>query len=139
MNILHKAINHGDMVCEKFGLRIGRVLLAAIFLLSGIMKVMNFNATAGVMETAGMPSVTILLVIAIIIEIGAALALIFGWQVRNAARALILYTIVATYYFHMNLGDQTQMIMFMKNLAIIGGLFIVGAGAPGCKSCKVGE
>jgi len=139
MNIVHKAIQHSDKMCEKFGLTVGRVLLAAIFLLSGIMKVMNFGGTANSMAQAGMPFVTLLLVIAIIMEIGGALALIFGWQVRNAARTLILYTIVATYYFHMNLGDQTQMIMFMKNLSMIGGLLIVGAGAPGCKSCKVSE
>ena len=127
------------LFCEKIGVPVGRVLLALIFLMSGIMKVMNFNATADVMTSVGMPMATFLLVIGIIIEIGGSLALIFGKYVRNAARALIIYTIVATLYFHMDFSNQIQMMMFMKNLAIIGGLLAVGAIAPGCKSCKVSK
>lgn len=139
MNVLNKCLAHGDKMCDKYGLKIGRVLLAAIFLVSAYGKVTGFAGTAGFMESAGMPMASVLLVIAIIIEVAGGLALIFGWQVRHAVRALVIYTVVATYYFHMNLADQSQMIMFMKNLAIIGGLLVTAATASKCKNCAKSE
>ncbi len=139
MNVLNRCMAHGDKMCDKYGLRIGRVLLAAIFLVSAYGKVTGFAGTAAYMASVGMPMASVLLIIAIIIEVAGGLALIFGWQVRHAVRALVVYTVVATYYFHMNLGDQAQMIAFMKNLAIIGGLLVTATTAPGCKSSRATE
>jgi len=137
MKSIEKVMSCADKLCSSIGVPVGRILIALLFLLSGINKIMHFDATAQMMANAGMPFVTVLLVIAIIIDFVAPLALIFGYQVRNAVRILILYTIIATAYFHTDFANQIQMIMFMKNIAIIGGLMILGAGAPGCKSCTL--
>ncbi len=67
---------------------IGRLLIAQIFLLAGISKIGGYAATATYMEAMGVP--TALLPMVIILEIGAALALILGWQVRWMALALSL-------------------------------------------------
>ena len=75
------------------------------------------------MEAMGIPGG--LLPLVILLEIGGALALIVGWQQRWAALALAGFSVIAAAVFHTNFGDQMQMIMFMKNLAIAGGLLVL--------------
>lgn len=65
-------------------------------------------------------------------EVGGGLLLIVGYQARIAAAALAVFTVLAAVFFHNSFADQNQMIHFMKNLAITGGLLQViafGAGA----------
>jgi putative oxidoreductase len=127
---------------EKFGPVVGRILLALIFLLSGFGKITGFAGTAGYMAAKGLPMVDVLLVITIVIELGAALMLVLGWKARLGAAALFLWMIPVTVIFH-NFwaapADQAQIqtIMFMKNLAIMGGMLLVMANGPGPFSlCK---
>lgn len=115
---------------DKTATLIGRILLAHIFLLSGISKIGGYDATAGWMEAMGVPGA--LLPAVILLEIGGGLALILGWQTRLAAASLAGFSILAALIFHTNFADQMQMIMFMKNFAMAGGLLYVvafGAGA----------
>ena len=108
----------------------GRILLAHIFLLAGINKISGYAGTQAYMDAMGVPGM--LLPLVILLEIGGGLALIVGWQTKWASYALAGFTIVAALIFHRNFGDQMQMIMFMKNLSIAGGLLILavnGAGA----------
>ena len=107
----------------------GRVLIAAIFLLSGLAKISGYAATQGYMDAMGVPGALLPVVIAF--EIGAALAIIVGWQTRIFALLLAGFCIVSALIFHRNLGDQTQFIMFMKNLAIAGGFLFLAANGPG--------
>ena len=108
----------------------GRVLLALIFVLAGVGKLgAGYAGTQGYMEAMGVPGM--LLPLVILLEIGGGLALIIGWQTRWAAGALAAFTLVAAAIFHNNFADQIQMIMFLKNLAISGGLLLLvvyGAG-----------
>ena len=109
---------------------VGRVLLAHIFLLAGINKISGYAGTQTYMDSMGIPGM--LLPLVILLEIGGALALILGWQTKWAAYALAGFTILSAAIFHSNFADQMQMIMFMKNLAIAGGMLILavnGAGA----------
>lgn len=107
---------------------IGRILIAAIFLLSGVSKISGFEATQGYMAAMGVPGALLPLVIAF--EVGAALAIIVGFKTRIVALALAGFSIATAVLFHGNLGDQTQFIMFMKNIAISGGfLFLVANGS----------
>lgn len=110
---------------------IARILLAHIFLLSGIGKLgAGYAATQGYMAAMGAPAALLPLVIAL--EIGGGLALILGFLTRWAALALAVFCIVAALMFHLNFGDRMQMIMFMKNFAMAGGLlmlYVHGAGA----------
>jgi putative oxidoreductase len=106
-----------------------RVLLGHIFLLAGINKVSAYEGTSGYMEAMGVPGM--LLPLVIILEILGGLALIIGFRARWAALALAGFTVLAAILFHADFADQTQMILFMKNWAITGGLLLVyvyGAG-----------
>lgn len=117
---------------EKIGYFVGRLLAAHIFLLAGLQKIGNYPGTQSYMEAMGVPGM--LLPLVILLEVGGAVALIIGWQTRWAAAALALFCVLTAAIFHHNFGDQTQMIMFMKNLAMAGGLLFIathGAGAIG--------
>jgi putative oxidoreductase len=110
-----------------------RVLLAQIFLISGFGKLgAGYAGTQAYMEAMGIPGMLLPLVIAL--EIGGGLALIAGFLTRWAALALAGFTVASAVLFHANFGDQTQTIMFMKNLAMAGGLlllYVQGAGSYG--------
>jgi putative oxidoreductase len=108
-----------------------RLLMAHIFILSGFTKITGYAGTAGYMEKMGVPG--ILLPLVILTELGGGLFLLFGFKAKWAAFALAGFSIVSALIFHSNLADQMQMINFMKNLAIAGGLLMVvqyGAGKP---------
>jgi len=106
----------------------GRVLIALIFVMSGVNKLANFAGTQAYMDSAGVPGVLLPLVIAV--ELLGGLAIILGWHTRLAAFLLAGFTLLSGILFHANFADQMQMIMFMKNLAIAGGfLMIVALGA----------
>ncbi len=108
---------------------VGRILISAIFLLSGISKVSAYAATQGYMAAMGLPGEILPLVIAF--EIGASVAIIIGFQTRLVALALVGFALVTAVLFHGELGDQMQFIMFMKNIAIAGGFLFLAANGPG--------
>lgn len=106
----------------------GRILMSAIFIFAAYGKVVGYAATQGYMEAMGVPGA--LLPLVILLELGGGLALLLGWQVRIAALLLAGFTIVSALIFHFNFTDPMQSILFMKNLAMAGGLlFVTAAGA----------
>lgn len=106
-----------------------RVLMASIFLLSGVGKISNFAATQGYMEAFGLPG--FLLTPTIAFEIGAGLLILVGLGTRYVALVLSGFCIVTALIFHHDFGDQMQQIMFLKNLVMAGGFLILAkAGAP---------
>ncbi len=126
-----------DKAIKQYGPLVGRILLAAMFLLAGVNKIGGFAGTAGWMASKGLPMTELLLVITIIVEIGGAIMIIVGWKAKIAAVALLLFTLLASFIFHdfWNLTDpqaaQTQMIMFMKNMSIMGGMVLIMAFGTG--------
>jgi putative oxidoreductase len=115
---------------------VGRFLLALIFVLSGWGKITGFEGTVAYMASKGMPFPQFLLPGAIIVELGGGLALMLGWKARWAALALFLFCIPTALVFHNFWAvppeqAQNQMIHFLKNLAIMGGLLYVVAFGPG--------
>ena len=115
---------------------IGRILFAALFLPAGISKIVGFEGTVGLIASKGAPIPEVAATIAIIIEIAGGLALILGFKARWAALALAIFTLVATLIFHnyWTLPADKQMmqqLMFMKNIAIIGGLLTLAAWGAG--------
>lgn len=107
----------------------GRILLALIFLLSGYSKITGIDGNIGYMEAFGVPG--ILIWPTIVLEIVGAIFLIIGFETRWTALALAVFTLISGVIFHSDFGDQNQMIHFLKNLAIIGGLFYVLAYGAG--------
>ena len=124
------------MTATSYAAPLGRALLAAIFLISGVQKIFGYAGTAGYMEAMGVPS--ILLPLVILVEVGGGLALLLGWHARTAAFLLAGFTLLSGLIFHLMpaLGAegqeaQMQMISFLKNVSITGGLLMVialGAG-----------
>ena len=114
---------------ESAGLLIGRLLLAAIFILEGWSKVRGYEAAAAYMDRYGVPSVLLPAVIAL--ELGAGLMVAAGWQTRVAAAALALFCIVAAVLFHGNVLDRNQLLHFEKDLAIAGGFLVLAVRGAG--------
>ena len=116
-------------VIQNFSTLGGRLLMSVIFIMAGINKIGGYEGTQGYMQAMGVPGMLLPAVIAL--EIGAGAALLIGWKARIFAFLLAGFTLLSAILFHNNFGDQTQMIMFMKNLAIAGGLLFVLAFGPG--------
>lgn len=111
---------------------IGRILLAQLFLIAGIHKITAYAGTQGYMEAMGVPGM--LLPLVILLEVGGGLMLVLGWKTRWTAAAMGVFSLTSAAIFHHNLADQMQMIMFMKNLSIAGGMFILAVHGAGVLS-----
>lgn len=109
----------------------GRVLLSAIFILSGLSKVSAPAGMIGYIESVGLPFPTLALTLAILIELVGGIALVLGYRTRLVAAGLALFSVVTALAFHNQLGDQNQFIHFFKNLAMAGGLLQVVAFGAG--------
>ena len=114
---------------------VGRVLLALMFIL-GFGKLTNIEGTAGYIASGGLPMAWVLAVLVGLLELLGGLAIAVGFQARWAALALGLFTLAASLLFHKFWAvpaDQAfvQQLMFMKNLSVAGGLFIVAALGAG--------
>ena len=110
---------------------IGRIFLAVLFLLRGVGKIGEPAATQGYIASAGLPAPLLGYLIAILVEVGGGLLLIVGYQTRIVALVLAAFTAVAAVAFHHNFADQNQMIHFLKNIAVVGGLLQVAAFGAG--------
>lgn len=105
----------------------GRLLMSFIFIMAGLSKIGGYAGTQAYMESVGVPG--ILLPAVILLELAGGLAILLGWQTRIAAFLLAGFSIVSAVIFHANFADQTQVILFMKNIAMAGGLLFLVAGA----------
>ncbi|MDR0782019.1 MAG: DoxX family protein [Pseudomonadales bacterium] len=112
----------------------GRVLIAALFLLSGISKLGSAEGTIGYIAAAGLPLPTLGYAVALFMEIVVPIALVLGYKTRLSAATLAVFTVVAALCFHFQLGDQNQFIHFFKNIAIAGGLLQIVALGGGSLS-----
>lgn len=129
---------------SKFAAPAGRVLLAFIFVLSGFQKLGDVAGNAAYIEMGGLPGFLIWPTIAL--EIIGGFALMAGIYARTAAVLLAGFTLVAGVLYHLipagsaeGMMAQFQMIMFMKNVSIAGGLLLVLAMGPGAYSVKAGD
>ena len=111
---------------------LGRMLLATIFLMSGIGKMMDPQGTQQYMMAHGMTMGTSFFYIAaVVLEIGGGLSLLLGYMTRIGATMLFLFMIPTTLIFHTQFADPNQMVHFLKNLAMCGGLLYVATYGPG--------
>lgn len=108
-----------------------RALMAQIFIISGWSKAMGFAATEGYFSSLGIPMAAVVVPLVIVIELGGGLALLFGFRTRGVAAVVAVFCVGSALIAHTNFSDQGQVISFMKNLAMTGGLLMFvrhGAG-----------
>jgi putative oxidoreductase len=118
---------------NRFGPLVGRLLIAFIFIFAGYGKITGFEGTVGYIASKGLPLPQLAAVGAIIVELGGGLMLVAGWKARWAAAALFVFTALAALIFHnfwavpadQAMMAQNQMIHFMKNVSMMGGLLYV--------------
>lgn len=109
----------------------GRVLLAAIFVLSGVSKLADPTGTIAYITSAGLPAPSLAYGAAVAVELVGGLLLIAGIRTRIVASAIAAFSLAAAFGFHANLADQNQFIHFFKNVALAGGLLQVAAFGSG--------
>lgn len=115
---------------------VARVLLALMFVIAGFGKLANLGGTAGYIASGGLPFPMVLAVIVGLLELFGGLAIIAGFKARWAALALGLFTIAASLLFHQFWAvpaeqQMVQQLMFMKNMGVAGGMFLLAALGPG--------
>lgn len=109
---------------------LGRILIALLFLISGVGKIGGYAGTQAYMASMGVPGA--LLPLVILTEAGGAIAILLGWKTRWAAFALAGFCLLTATLFHTHFADKGQITSFLKDIALAGGfliLFAHGAGA----------
>jgi putative oxidoreductase len=110
----------------------GRLLIGLPFAMSGLGKLAAIGPTTEMIRAAGLPLPPVALALAVIVELGGGLLLVTGFQARIVAAVLVVFAFATAVSFHSNFADQNQMIHFLKNVMIAGGLLQIvafGAGA----------
>ncbi|MGB6287717.1 MAG: DoxX family protein [Xanthobacteraceae bacterium] len=111
---------------------IGRILIGLPFAMSGLSKLAAYGKTTAMIAAAGLPFPPLAFAVAVAIELGGGLLLVLGYHVRPIALTLAIFSVAAAVSFHSNFADQNQMIHFLKNVMMAGGLLQIvafGAGA----------
>ncbi|NPT60138.1 DoxX family protein [Paraburkholderia elongata] len=116
----------------KFLPLLGRILIGAPFVMSGLGKLGAYAATVGYIAAMGLPVPPLAFVAAVLVELGGGLLLLSGYRARVVSLAMAVFCVVTAMFFHHNFADQNQMIHFLKNVMMAGGLLQItyfGAGA----------
>ena len=113
---------------------IGRILIGLPFAMSGLSKLAAYGPTTEMIGGAGLPFPPLAFAVAVAVELGGGLLLILGYRVRLAALALAVFSLATALSFHNNFADQDQMIHFLKNVMIAGGLLQIAAFGAGAVS-----
>lgn len=116
----------------KFLPLLGRILIGAPFVMSGLGKLAAYGATVGYIAAMGLPVPPLAFALAVMTELGGGLLLLSGYRARAVSLGMAGFCVVTAMFFHHNFADQNQMIHFLKNVMMAGGLLQItyfGAGA----------
>jgi putative oxidoreductase len=108
----------------------GRLLIAVLFIFSGLGKLAAPAMTQSYIASAGLPAPMLGYILAIVVELGGGVLPVVGFQTRIVALVMAIFTVAAAASFHRNFADQNQMIHFLKKISIVGGLIQVFAFGP---------
>ncbi len=117
---------------------VSRSLIALLFVIAGVQKLMNFGATSENIASLGLPAAGLVTLLVIIIEIPVAVAFAYGYKKCATGGTLIAFTVLATLLVHRDWSNSLNMIMSLKNLAVIGGILAVIGGCD-CGKCPVSK
>jgi putative oxidoreductase len=110
----------------------GRLMIGLPFAMSGLGKLAAYGATTGMISAAGLPLPPLAFAVAVAVELGGGLLLVAGYRTRFVAAGLAIFALATAVSFHSNFADQNQLIHFLKNVMMAGGLLQIvafGAGA----------
>ena len=130
------------MIATRYLPFIGRLMIGLPFAMSGLSKLTAYDATTGMIGAAGLPLPPLAFAVAVAVELGGGLLLIAGYRARFVAIALAVFSLATALSFHNNFADQNQMIHFLKNVMMAGGLLQIaafGAGAFSIDNRRQGE
>jgi putative oxidoreductase len=112
----------------------GRLLIGLPFAMSGLSKLAAIGPTTEMIRAAGLPLPPMALALAVIVELGGGILLVVGFRTRIVATVLALFSLATAVSFHSNFADQNQMIHFLKNVMMAGGLLQIVAFGSGALS-----
>jgi putative oxidoreductase len=113
---------------------LGRILISVIFIGGGYGKLMAMPGTIAYIAAGGLPMPEAAFWVAVLIELGLGLTLLFGLFTRASGAALAAWCLITAALFHSNFADHNMMIHFLKNVAMAGGLLYVAAFGGGALS-----
>jgi uncharacterized membrane protein YphA (DoxX/SURF4 family) len=118
---------------DTHALLVARVLMGALFIISGIQKFQNIDGTAGYIGSVGLPAAVLLAWLAAIFEVVLGAAIVLGEYFRAAALLLAVFVLILAIIFHgpSSWGQAMQQTMFLKDLAIAAGLLFMAAHGEG--------
>jgi putative oxidoreductase len=114
---------------------LGRALLALLFILAGIAKILGPAPFLAHMDEFHVPGFLLWPVIAL--ELGAGAALLLGWRLFWSAGALAIFCIMTAFIFHLNFAVPAERTLYFKDLAIAGGLIAIAVSAWTAKRADV--
>jgi putative oxidoreductase len=129
----------GQLAARRFKMNnvtvlVGRILLSAIFILSGFAKLTDINGTAAYFSMYHLPGGVLTAVVVGLVELLGGLAILIGFQTRIAAWLLAVFSVASALVAHMDWADMMQLINFQKNLAMAGGFLLLATYGPGALS-----
>ena len=110
---------------------VARLFMASLFVVYGYLKLTGYAGTTAYMARQGLPAPALFAALAVVIELGGGLLILFGYQTRLVALGCAIYVLVAALIAHRNFGDGNQMSHFFKNMAIVGGFIVLVASGAG--------
>lgn len=131
ISLLFVRMTHSKI--QHYGPLVGRVLLALLFIVSGIGILTNVSATAGYYAALGIPAAMAAAVVVLVVKIVGGLMVASGMHAKEGAWALIVFTLITIVVAHTGEG---QLIPALKNLAIVGGLLLVAVHGAGSFSME---
>src|ERR1700722_3514175 len=128
----HSFLRTLAMIANRYLPFAGRLLIGLPFAMSGLSKLAAYGATTGMISAVGLPFPPLAFAVAVAVELGGGVLLLAGYRVRFVATAMAVFALATAVSFHSNFADQNQMIHFLKNVMMAGGLLQItafGAGA----------
>jgi putative oxidoreductase len=122
------------MIATQYLPFVGRLMIGLPFAMSGLGKLASYGATTGMISAVGLPFPPLAFAVAVAVELGGGLLLIAGYRARFVAMALAAFSLAAAVSFHNNFADQNEMIHFLKNVMLAGGLLQIAAFGAGALS-----
>lgn len=115
---------------------LSRALIALLFIIAGLQKVLNFTNTVAFVDSLGVPLPVIATLLVVLVELPIAVAYVWGYRVCVTGGILVVFTILATVVAHRDISAGVNLMMALKNLAIVGGI-LATTGTCSCGRCEI--